>query len=421
MRLSLLLVLLGSCSIPPPTRPAGESQLSTPELPTEPELPAPERPTVPDGVSPLQASVDFFATRPLLETPLDSGMHAIQGLGSGRAKACGACHPDIYAEWELSTHRHAWHDAQFQAETEKSGNKWLCRNCHTPTLTQQEKWPIGLIDNDVEKPVLIDNPDFDPEFEDEGITCVACHVRDGIIHGPGLPESVAVHPVKVDPSYRTEALCVRCHQAVATYPGKSFICTFQTEDEWRAGPAFKEGKTCVQCHMPEVEGPVAVGGPVRTRRRHWFAGSGIAKVAGSVPPLSAGPGRGLGLQARATNEGVHLTLNNRTGHALPTGDPERWVQLSVTFKGADGGTIGEPWTLRMGQEWEWHPKPRKLGDTRLQPGETRELHVAAPEGAITAQVLASSHRMSAQNAEFHHLGDYPLSIGTHEMDIDLRR
>lgn len=363
----------------------------------------------------LKRAQDFLATRPVYETPLGVGLEAPEGLLLS-AQSCGACHTAIYEQWKVSTHAQAWTDPQYQAEISKSGNRWLCLNCHTPLMVQQDRWPVGLQHQDVELPVLVDNPAFDPALRDEGITCVSCHLRDGVLHGPGLSDSVAPHPVQADPGFTDDTLCLRCHQAVATYPGKGFVCTFDTGEEWKAGPYPAEGKGCVDCHMPRGTAEVALGGPEREYGQHWWRGAGIPKQPGVHPPAEANP-PGLGLSATWSEEVLTLTASNENaGHKLPTGDPERWVQLDVRFVDAQGDEV-QVWSERIGQTWEWWPEVKKLGDNRLSPREQRVYSVPVPVGAVGATIQASSHRMTEETVEYHHLGDYPVSVVTHTLAL----
>ncbi len=377
-----------------------------------PAAPEPE-PEPLDLAAALEQTSAFHATRPIYETPLGDGQQVPEGVGSLSAVVCGACHVEIYAEWKLSVHAAAWTDRQYQEEIGKSGNRWLCLNCHTPLLVQHDKWPIGLTDEDVELPILVDNPGFDPALRDEGITCAACHVREGVIHGPGLAvegDPPSPHPVVADPGFRDGSLCERCHQATARYPGKQFICTFDTGEEWRAGPYAAEGTGCADCHMPAVERAAAVGGPTRTVGRHFWRGAGIPKEEGVHPPLEANP-PGLAVLARWEGEELVLDLTNeRAGHMLPTGDPERWVQVDVRFEDAKGAAVGEPWSTRIGQRWEWSPEPRKLGDNRLKPRETRTERVSAPGEAVRAVIEAANHRITVETAAYHHLDGYPRFV-----------
>ena len=364
----------------------------------------------------LQRSRGFFSTRDEMETPLTYTVEAPAHSGDLSAKSCGGCHSEIYAEWSVSTHAAAWWDPQFQQEIGKSDNTWLCLNCHTPLPAQKEFWPVGLVDGDVERPRLVASPIFNPALREEGITCAGCHVVDDVIIGPGLADSTAPHPVQADPRFRSTAVCERCHQAVATYEGKMFVCTFNTGEEWREGPYASGGKGCIDCHMPRVERPAANGGPVRSVARHWWRGAGIPKKAGAHPPLEALP-FGLGLSASWTDDLKVEVHNEQAGHMLPTGDPERWIQIDVVFTDAEGSITGEPWRHRLGQRWEWWPAPKKLGDNRLAPQERREIAVPTPDTANHATVTASSHRMTEEIAEFHHLTKYPLSVVTHEISV----
>ena len=229
----------------------------------------------------------FFATRPIYERPLDRGTMPA-GLTDLSAASCGACHPDAYAEWQVSTHAHAWVDRQFQAEITKSENRWMCQNCHTPLMIQQAQWPVSLVNDDVERPVWVQNPDVSSALQQEGISCASCHVKDGMIVGPNGTQNAA-HPTREDASFRGVEVCLRCHQATATYPGKSFVCTFQTGDEWAAGPYGAVNQPCQTCHMPTVVRPIVAGGEPVEAHRHWWAGGGIPKVAGVYPPESALP------------------------------------------------------------------------------------------------------------------------------------
>lgn len=362
----------------------------------------------------------FSASRPVEERPLDDGISPVEGVGSASAETCGACHQEIYAEWSVSTHRHAWNDPQFQAEISKSDSTWLCRNCHTPLRAQQPLWPVGLVDGDVEAPELVPNPVYDQALMQEGVTCAGCHVRDGRIHGPGLPDSKAPHPVTASEQYRSGELCLRCHQAERSYPGKTFVCTFTTGEEWTGSPQHAEGQTCVSCHMPSVSRPAAEGGPVRVVRQHWFKGSGIPKVPDQAPPAHALPGPGLALDLRREGEEVVVRYENRhAGHHLPTGDPERWIQIRATFMDQQGRPIPEPWSERIGQEWRWEPEPQKLSDNRLAPREHRTARLPIPSGAKEIRATAESHRMSQENAVYHQLSDYPLSTRTHAVSLAL--
>jgi len=172
--------------------------------------------------------------------------------------------------------------------------------------------------------------------------------------------------------------------------------------------------------MPPIDRPAATGGPVRRVARHWWQGAGIPKVEGSQLPAEAGP-PGLGLTAALDGGALRVRMvNEHAGHLLPTGDPERWVQVDVRF--LDGGSrpVGEASSWRIGQVWTWEPAPKKVSDNRLRQGEERSETIPVPPGATLALVEASSHRMSKENAAYHELlGRYPLSVTTHRLEVAL--
>jgi len=379
---------------------------------------APALPQAADEVAGLAEAQAFYAGRPRVERP-QAGWQAVpEELRGIRAKQCGVCHRAIYKEWRVSTHAMAWSDRQFQAEREKSGNRWLCSNCHTPLLNQMEEWAVGLEGDDVERPRYVANPAWDEALRDEGITCAGCHVRDGVVEGPtGIVTER--HPTRKSERFTNGEICLTCHQAVRIYPGKDFLCTFETGDEWAASPYGQQGQNCTYCHMPPVTRKQAVTAKEeRPGRHHFWPGAGIYKVEGVGPPLDLlGPGLGVEVAADpAAGELVVALSNAVAGHLLPTGDPERFIQVEVEFLDAAGARVGEPWRERIGQSWEWYPEPRKLGDNRLAPLEVRESRLPLPAGAAAWRLTASSHRIGREALEYHDLEGYPASRVTHRLD-----
>ena len=185
-------------------------------------------------------AADFYASRPPYERPFPA-QRVPRGLKTLSARECGTCHAAIYREWRQSVHSQAWSDPQFQAELYKQpGVSWMCVNCHTPLRNQLDSLVVGLAGDDVERPAKRPNAAFDAALQTEAITCAGCHVRDGAVEGP-IRGALAPHATRYSPKFRSPELCLRCHQAVQAYPGKNFICTFTTGEEWRAGPFGKRG------------------------------------------------------------------------------------------------------------------------------------------------------------------------------------
>jgi hypothetical protein len=105
-------------------------------------------------------------------------------------------------------------------------------------------------------------------------------------------------------------------------------------------------------------------------------------------------------------------VNARSGHRLPTGDPERFLRVVVEFLAEDGRSLGVE-ELRVGQTWSWGVPPRQLSDNRLAPGERRAWRLAVPVGTVEVALEASSHRLTEENARWHHLDGYPRFVVTH--------
>ncbi|MBI3695076.1 MAG: hypothetical protein HY238_09605 [Acidobacteria bacterium] len=329
-----------------------------------------------------------------------------QGLSSLSAAQCGVCHLEIYQEWKASVHAHALSDRQFQAEMAKEPTAaWLCLNCHTPLENQLATVAVGVKNGSTHQPILKKNPGFDRALSEEGVTCAVCHLRDGVVMGP-WGDSRAPHPVRKDPTLINEENCASCHQATARYTD-ILVCTFDTANEWRESSYAREGRSCTHCHMPAVKRPVAVGGPVRTSRRHLFFGSKIPKER----LLSEAEWRSYDLYSSGLSveiAGDKVVLKNAgAGHLLPTGDPERFILVKAELVDAAGRVVARR-VHRIGQRWEWSPKARKLGDNRLKPLEERVLTLPANKDAVRVRVLVENWRISDQNAAYHKLGDdYP--------------
>lgn len=329
------------------------------------------------------------------------------------AADCGACHAEIYAEWRASIHAHAWTDRQFQGELSKDPEvSWLCLNCHTPAADQQAE--LAASTGQVRAPIRQKNPSFNAAWREEGLSCAACHVRDGAVLGP-YGDTVAPHPVRRDDSLRSAALCLSCHQAVARYED-ALVCTFNTGTEW--AEAGKD--TCQSCHMPAVTRALVAGGPSREGRRHLWLGSGIPKDA--IEPgeesfyqlFEPGADVLLSLPDAATPGdpvmGVLALTNARAGHMLPSGDPERYILATLEIYDGAGALLGRT-IYRIGQRWTWWPVANKLADNRLKPGETRVIPFSfpMPQSGARVSMKVENYRISPENAAYHKLEGYPIS------------
>jgi len=376
---------------------------------------------------------DFYATRPIYERPFPA-QRVPAGLSSLSARECGTCHGAIYREWQQSVHAQAWVDPQFQGELRKQpGVSWMCVNCHTPLLNQLDSLVVALRQNDVERPVRRANPGYDPALRDEAITCAVCHVRDGAVEGP-FAGVRAPHATRYNPEFRSAALCLRCHQAVQAYPGKNFICTFQTGDEWRAGPHARQGRVCQDCHMPEARRAMAADGPPRRTGLHGWIGSRLRKgretspalwdsLAARLPPgVALAPDPAPAAAAGAAAAWRVTAVNANAGHMLPTGDPERAVLIELAAISAAGDTLARA-EHRIAQRYQWTPVVKKVADDRLAPGGRAAvtLRYRVPRGAYRLVARAVNERISDANADYHRLpASYPRRAEVARVEIAAR-
>jgi len=342
------------------------------------------------------------------------------GMITLNAKECGQCHQEIYQEWTMSTHAHAWTDEQYQAELAKNKDLFVCKNCHLPVQNQQKYITTGLYDGDYYRPVQKKNPRFDASLQHEGITCIACHMNNNTIIGSH--ENInSTHKVKLDTEYLSEKLCISCHDAHEDL-ADDLVCTFETGMEWKEGPYSKEGKNCISCHMPEVERPSAIGAISRKGHRHYFPGSGIPKIKGQKVEMLQSLDFEMIVDSTTSNIRLGIKLTNKNaGHKVPTGDPER--HLLIQFDLLDGNQTIQSDTFRIGEEWIWWPKAKKLSDNNLLPLESRDF-VQTYTNDTTKQlhwmVTVTKHRMTKKIHEYHHLSEnYPTFIEIFRKKIDL--
>lgn len=293
-----------------------------------------------------------------------------EGLTSLKAESCGQCHREIYDEWKSSIHAQAYVDPFFQAYWNKDKHIWVCLNCHTPLENQQPTLIKEIPRGRVEKAPQAPNPHYDPEYQQEGVTCAACHVRDGVILGP-FEDSAAPHPTKFDPSFRTTQLCYRCHNVVSGPAQFYNIGPCGTYAEYEGKYWMKErGFICQSCHMPEIDRPVAEGSPIRRGRQHLWRGGhdpDMVKRAVAVEvtakPSHPKPGEKMEVTLTLVNAGA--------GHKLPTGDPDR--HFTVEFEVLDrNGAVLERQQDSMGRWIMWQPAIVEWYDNRLLPLASRD-------------------------------------------------
>ncbi|TLY13434.1 MAG: hypothetical protein E6K69_09075, partial [Nitrospirae bacterium] len=325
---------------------------------------------------------DYAKAIPYQKTP--------EGIDSLRAESCGTCHREIYEEWKASIHARAYEDPFFQAYWKRDRNIWICLNCHTPLENQQPTLIKEIPRGRVEKAIQVANPHYDPD-----------HVREGVIMGP-FDDSVAPHPTKFDPSFRTTQVCYRCHNVVSGPAQLYRVGPCGTYAEYEGKFFMQErGMICQSCHMPEVARPVAEGGPIRQGRRHLWRG-------GHDPDMIK---RAVAVQVKAdpampkAGEQVRFTLtliNAGAGHKIPTGDPDRHFTVEFIVQNQQDRVLDRK-TDTMGRWILWQPAIVELYDNRLLPLASRDYtfsyRLPAEQGRVTLKTLVRYHILTDDQHE----------------------
>jgi len=321
------------------------------------------------------------------------------------AEVCAKCHWQIYLQWKSSMHAQATalsdpiHGALYrkvvgdpQADGVTLNGKYpVCLQCHAPSAALDGQTRLDAL----------------PAYG-EGVTCVSCHTlasykgitgSDGKLRlgmqayervtdhlqgptgGSGLVED---HPFPLaanGPLLTSNDACMGCHDRRNNAKGVP-LC--RTGDEYKAAAT---AVTCQSCHMPVVGGLIS----------HAMPGGHSAAMVRRGVTLTVTASKG------ADGVAATVTLLNHLPHGFPTGAPFRNAYLEVTALDGEGhevwrsykeGPAEDPqavFATRLADD-AGHPAPppkatRIAADTRLQPGEARQLTYQIPGEAI-AQVRA---------------------------------
>ncbi len=212
------------------------------------------------------------------------------------AQKCGLCHTEFLAEWQGRAHARAWTDEVYQEALKGTPKPEACHGCHIPgdvhaRLGRKPRPRTALLD--------------------EGVTCVSCHKSGGSIHGPFGTKTDA-HPTAKNPAFTKSGsvhLCASCH-------GTKIGPVLPLARDYKAyrKKHGDDAKTCVECHMPEVERHLAVsivtGEPVGKKvktRMHKVLGPGDAEFCA----------RAFAFSASADGADLVLGITNRAGHRIP--------------------------------------------------------------------------------------------------------
>lgn len=294
--------------------------------------------------------------------------------------ACGTCHREEHAAWSRSAHARSHVDPLYVRELALRPSV-SCERCHAPLAEDVTTRTEGA-------------------WADEGVGCAACHVREGVIvhtHASGR----APHDTRVDPRVGEVEACRGCHQFHFEAPprtraeARAPIVTFDPNDwlqdtvsEWSSTDEARAGVGCSDCHVPARSGA----------HDHALPGLGDASMRASALDVE------LDARAERTTDVVTLTLRSRAGHAVPTGDLYRTLEVRAWREGEPASTRSE----RLGRVYERRGARRvEVEDDRVMPGEARVVALRLPRLDGADRPVSWSIRMWSLDPEVarrEHLG-----------------
>lgn len=253
--------------------------------------------------------------------------------------ACERCHVADARSHAASAHASAFSDEVFQAEW-AAHTQPECVRCHAPLADPEH--PEG-------------------EAAARGISCTVCHLREGsVLSVHAAPD--APHPITVDGSLGTSEACASCHEftfaSVAPTPYDEAGMLQGTLSEWHE---VEERGTCQSCHLRDE----------LDRVTHAMPGA-------REPALLT---RALSVEASARVVGEHLEvtliLRSEAGHAVPTGDMYRRLEVRAWVAGHERATASRVLMRRFSRV---DGVLRQVEDDRVPPLGERRVVLELPQG-----------------------------------------
>jgi nitrate/TMAO reductase-like tetraheme cytochrome c subunit len=279
------------------------------------------------------------------------------GLPNISAQGCNACHFDIHDDWAASPHGQSSHQAVMREAAARTGGSTACMGCHLPLVNQHAELATGYHEGDLSRPQMAPNPIWDATLAAEGVTCAACHIRDGkIIATRAVPD--APHPMAISLELTTSDGCATCHQL--TWPGADKPL-YDTHGEWSRSAYATAGVRCQDCHMPPKAG-LATASRFAASPSHRLSAD-LSRALSILVDLDSPilqRGQDWPMRVRVQNTGA--------GHHVPTGSPFRALVLRFEIVDAKGKTIGEGFEHVLARTLSEAAPWTTLSDTRLAAG-----------------------------------------------------
>lgn len=222
-------------------------------------------------------------------------------------ESCKDCHEEIWNEWSEDRHSLSWRGELF-TQLSKDHTDPNCWSCHAPR---------PVLETGLESPAEVR-----ANYRERGITCLTCHKQGEHVVGPHKdPKDTSEVTADCGPVYSPKFARAGAPDVTVQYCG---VChnPHGTHLEFMGSRYYREGKSCLSCHMDETMGPVAKGGKPRLRRVHRFGG------AHSLAALK----RAMTMEPRLENGKVVVrVINQGAGHKIPTDARHRAIWVRVAF------------------------------------------------------------------------------------------
>jgi hypothetical protein len=285
----------------------------------------------------------------------------------------------------------------FQADWQHQNQFYYCLSCHAPLEAQQPTRVTGLSRINPLSEISETNPLFDSRLQHEGVTCVACHLREGALEGPH--EVQAPHPTRAVTDFASAERCERCHQIIPPpFPfSRSDRPLTDTHAEWKEWmKTTGRSESCTDCHMPKIERASAPGAPVRSGRMHTFPGAWDDELV--VSGVEVG-------DIRLVDGIIQVPITNLAGHRFPSGEPARALIIEATVYDAAGELL-EQLESRIERRVKL-PVGAELGDNTLAPAAMRIVLIP-----VSVEHVQKAVRVTVQ-VDFDRLANLPVEINLH--------
>ena len=331
--------------------------------------------------------------------------HAKPTIDIDDPETCAACHANVVAEWKQSMHSQAHHDndpifgnmraLRMKKQGDKIANK--CVKCHNPRAPEAPDSVAGMA----------------------GVSCATCHniqsvhIEPGVVGvdalewaQDGMLRAARDRPAGASPVHGTgpklevladgKTVCLACHNATQT-PAKQPACT--------TGPELAQSaseQTCVDCHMPQVDGPVGAFGRQEAHASHKFLGPHRAWYQDDASILE----QAVALETRFDQGALVVELTNKSAHAFPSGFPGRFALIKVVGYDKKGAPV---WKNFESNPLAEHPESLLNKVYHDKDGE--------PAPAAFAQELVRDNRLKADEVRVVRYEEVPAKVQRVEVSL----